>query len=270
MHKIISYIKLVFLFFIFLFLFVSSKYVQYPLVCLIILSLFTLKRSKIEFPICKSAVFILLFFLINLISLIYSKDVVTGWNTIETQLSLLAIPLLFIFDKEFYEKNKKKILNLFVFASFIGILVFVILFLDSGNFIKLIHNAESVNAFVLIRWYDLSNSQHPTYISLAFLFSIILLIHSISRKEKYYWIILKSLGILLLVIFIYLLNSRAILLSVFFIITYFLFKILSVYKRIFAYSVVVLLFSGFAYIIINLRFQNNFAQLKNGEAIHKI
>lgn len=203
MYKIINNIKLSILFVLFLFLFVSFKHIQYPLTGFIFVSLFTIRYGVIRLKSLKYAIPVLSLFTINLISLLYSNNFSEGWSTVETQLSLLLLPLLIIFDSEFYIKNKQKIINIFVIASLLGLVVFIVLFIRSGNLPKLIDASKRINLFALIRWYNLSNFQHTSYISLSFLFSVLLLIRSFSKKDKYYFIVLKSIGILAILIFIF-------------------------------------------------------------------
>ena len=263
MKEIISNLKLGFLFLIFLCLFVSYQYIQYPLVCLVICSFLKIKRKEIGISFFKPAVFIVILFFINIISLFYSEDFGTGWKAIETQISLLIIPLIITVDEDFYKISKKRILNIFVAASLFGIIILITRFIYLVNLHYLIEKYGKITFLGIIRWLNISNSQHPTYISLAFLFSIILIVHSFSEKSKYYWIILKLTSILIVLIFIYILNSRAILLSVFAVTFYYVFKFLLRYKRVYIYITLILFLFLFSYLIKSSRFSQNIEQIKS-------
>ena len=263
MLKILTYFKLGFIFLIFIFLIVSYKFLQYPLAGLLILSLITIKKDQIKIRNFNLIFFLLGFFLLNLISLLYSENWIEGWKTIETQISLVLIPLIIIMDEEFYIGNKKRILDIFVSASLLGIVIFVTRFIYLVNLHYLIEKYGKITLFGIIRWLDISNSQHPTYISLAFLFSIILIVHSLSEKSKYYWIILKLTSILIVLIFIYILNSRALLLSVFAVTFFYVFKFLLKYKRIYIYITLILFLFLFGYLIKSSRFSQNIEQIKS-------
>ncbi len=245
MHKIINNIKLGFLLIFFLFLFISFQNIKYSLAGLIFISLFTIQYGKIKIKTLKYTIPLLVLFFVNIISLFYSDNIGLGFRTIDTQLSLLLLPILISFDSEFYFNNKQKIIKGFIIASIIAILVFIILFIQSGNIHRLINSLEKYNLFAVIRWYNVINSQHPTYISLSFLFSIILIIHSYNKEDKCFFIVLKLIGILVILIAIFLLNSRAILLSTFFVFIYYTIKFLAEHKRIYIYipySIIICIF----------------------------
>ncbi len=264
MHKIINNIKLGFLLIFFLFLFISFQNIKYSLAGLIFISLFTIQYGKIKIKTLKYTIPLLVLFFVNIISLFYSDNIGLGFRTIDTQLSLLLLPILISFDSEFYFNNKQKIIKGFIIASIIAILVFIILFIQSGNIHRLINSLEKYNLFAVIRWYNVINSQHPTYISLSFLFSIILIIHSYNKEDKCFFIVLKLIGILVILIAIFLLNSRAILLSTFFVFIYYTIKFLAEHKRIYIYISLILLLSVFSYIIVNSRFHKNIEQIEQG------
>jgi len=269
MNKIINSIKLSFLLFIFLFLVVSYKYVQYPLVGLILLSLFTIKYKNIKIEELKYLLPIIILFFINSISLIYSNNILAGLGTIETQLSLLLLPIIISFDKEFYNKNKFKIINLFIFAAILGVVILIIIFINSGNLSRLFGLLKKKDVIVLVRWLNFSNNQHVTYVSMGLSLSIIFIIKFINNKKRIY-LFFKVIAILINVFIIFIMGSRAALGVLFLLAGYYIFKYLRNKKKIvilMSFGVLVLLFLS---ILQYSRFKANLEKIKEANSIEEV
>jgi len=269
MYKIINSIKLSFLLFIFFFLFVSFKYIQYPLVGLILLSLFTIKYKNIKIQELKYTLPIIIIFFINSISLIYSNNILAGLGTIETQLSLLLLPIIICFDKEFYNKNKFKIINLFIFAAIIGVVILIIIFINSGNLSRLFTLLKKKDVIVLVRWLNFSNNQHVTYVSMGLSLSIIFIVKFINNKKRIY-LFFKVIAILINVFIIFIMGSRAALVVLFLLTGYYIFKYLRNKKKIvilISFGVLVLFF---LFILQYSRFKENLGKIKEANNIVEV
>jgi O-antigen ligase len=155
---------------------------------------------------------ILVYFIINLISLTYTEELKNGYSTIVTQLSLILFPVLFGFTSEILHKNKFLIFKTFIISNLIsGFACLLYAFYKSFFIInnKLLFAPNYKNfLYIKFSWFD-----HPTYTGMYMLFSILLLFYLIENKQ-----ISKLLGGIIcffLLGFIVLLSSRAIYLTSF-------------------------------------------------------
>lgn len=152
--------------------------------------------------------FILLagFYLIICFSVFYSQDIGTAIKVVGRMVPLLLFPLAIIFFSRNYRLNngkKKKILNAFVFSSFLLLIyVFVLGFMSINDF----HSHSIRNKLLETSYLDL----HSTYISIYFSSAIFILIIAYNTKKNFWNLFL----ILLFLIGLLLIFSRGVVFSI--------------------------------------------------------
>ena len=153
-----------------------------------------------------------LFFLIHLISVAYSDNQERAWFDIEVKLSLIIFPVIFLFKSPYLIKNKKWVLYSFVYGSIASSIIMLIK--ASQNYSELGSAAFYYANIALF---------HPSYMAMYFIFAIgILIDYMISKKNLNKFQILPAIGILFLLRMIFLLQSKAGMLSIIVIATFLL------------------------------------------------
>jgi len=146
------------------------------------------------------------FFLIHLLSVIYSEQKGVAWFDIEVKLSLIVFPILFSIRNEYIIKNSK-----YIFISFSAVTIIANIYLLSTSF----YNTEIVDIWHMNRdetWNfsssNLSQYIHPSYLSMYNLFALVYLVKTIleERNKTRFLLIIPSL---FLVLEIFLLQSKA-------------------------------------------------------------
>ena len=216
MNLIKTYLPKINLTILVLFAFIMPIY-QKPLGLLIgLFALFTLLDGLINktFQFSHKEIFIIgiSFFAIHLISVAYSNNQERAWFDIEIKLSLLIFPILFLFKSPFLLRNKKWVLYSFVYGSILSSIIMLIKayinYSKAGN-----------NAF----YYTEISLFHPSYMAMYFIFAIgVLISYMISKKSLNKFQILPAIGILFLLRMIFLLQSKAGMLSIIVIATFLL------------------------------------------------
>jgi hypothetical protein len=222
---------------LFLFFLPLNQKLLPPLIVLWILSFivevvfFKNKRERLEKERKILLIIPVLFFLSNAVGFFYSNNKTASFLNIQTTLSLFIFPLIFIFSNELYKKNGKVLLSVFVIGNVVAAIICLVLsFSNSINFIdgKIIFNTAIRPEFanksffyqVTIRvsefsYMYLSRFIHPSYFALYLNIGIVILYYlyrqALNNKEKIVYII----GIVFFYSIIYLLASRAGLLSLF-------------------------------------------------------
>jgi len=161
-----------------------------------------------SFQITNKKVFIagIAFFLIHLISVIYSEHKDVAWFDIEVKLSLLVFPLLFSIKNKYITKNSK-----YIFITFSTLTIIANIYLLSTS----IYNTEIIDIWNMTRdetWNfsssNLSQYIHPSYLSMYNLFVVAyLIIQIINGKEIKRFLLIIPSSFLLIEIF--LLQSKA-------------------------------------------------------------
>lgn len=268
--KKINYLKLVLIIVLFFLVFVKFQYLPHVVVLFLFLSILSINYTKNNRPEIKKIIPIILFFIINTISLVYSSNIKSGFATIQTQLSLLIFPFLIYFDLPFYIKFKRTIKVSFLITSFISVIYLLVLFVYNGGLKKLIGLYGLENVFTLVRYLNISVEQHPSYISLGYLLSVIVIWNSLKSTHNVFLFLIKGFLISTLIFFITLLNSRAIFIAVLSVVIYYLLKYLRESKfivKIIAVSVIIVLF---IFSIKNTRFNGVLKNFKNASTIEQI
>jgi O-antigen ligase len=156
------------------------------------------------------------FYLMHVISLIYTKNLYEGIRDLEIKLSLFAAPFLLITANYLYKKYFNSILLSFVAGNLLASIICLInAFINSWGYKegKLIFDTVPAFGFGNFFTYgDLSFFLHPTYFSIYITFAISILFY-LFRKPTFFpplrHKILFSILIVFFTIFIILLMSRA-------------------------------------------------------------
>jgi O-antigen ligase len=182
---------------------------------------------------------LVIFFLINLLSIIMSDRTDDMWHQIEKRLSFVLIPLIIVIRKNyFFNFTIERILTFFVLGAFAStVLNFFRAIYRSISWVKgeLIFNAsveEHRSFFEAILfggnfffYEEYSSFMHPTYFGLYILYAVFLLLEFLrntqtSRRQRG----LVFFLIIWFLVNIFLLSSRAVLLSTFLFLTIVFFK----------------------------------------------
>lgn len=270
MIRLINYLKLGFLTIIFILSFIKFNYLPFAIVLFALFSLLSLNYKTKNLYDYKGALFIIIFFIINVISLKYSQNFKDGFTTIQTQLSLILFPALVYFDFKFYKKNVLTIKTIYIIASFSSIAILTFIFIKNGNLSKVIESSQKLDLFDLIRSFKLSAEQHPSYISMGYLFSAILIWRSLKNSKNHFSFLFKILVISIILVFIFFLNSRAVLVSVLMVIIFYTLKYFIEHKWIYKIIVISFLIIGFIFFIKNTRFKEVFQKFENATTIEQI
>ncbi|MBK7627768.1 MAG: O-antigen ligase family protein [Bacteroidales bacterium] len=198
-------------------------------------------------------VLFILFFIWQIIGMIYSDNPKEGWRNIELRMSLLVFPLVLFSPGNFIRKKSFLLLKIFALSTFAFLLVcfgyalYRSLIFNNGEWV---FNPHPPIDYWLNYFYasELAIKQHPSYLSMFILFSGFISIESFLEKDKksiykYLWIFIC----LVLFLSIYLLSSRAeILAAIISLPVYLLFKFRNTGKRqllvfLFALAIIVLI-----------------------------
>ena len=166
----------------------------------------------------KKSLLLILFitpFILNLVSLTYSKNFHEGFVIIERAAPILLFPLLFYFLPFKYSKQKISIVIHFFGYSVLLLLTGIIIKLCFSGFINELKNSGEVHYLIRTRIGDTVNI-HPTYLSLFISFTVLQIVVHITDKWKSLKNSIKTIYLFTLVygiFFILLLSSKIIIIS---------------------------------------------------------
>jgi O-antigen ligase len=186
-----------------------------PLIALLVLNWIVEGRFKYKFNMIRSegirmqTLLFGLIYLLYIAGLIYTSDFTYGFFDLQVKVSLLIFPLVFATsDKYIFSLSRRGgLLGIFVAGCFAGSLILL-----SRAFI------ETFNYHVLKAFYytGLSWYFHASYLSMYYNFAIIVLIGRLIKlnwKDKILWRVLESLLVLWFIVLVFLLSSKAGILS---------------------------------------------------------
>ncbi|MEX2482968.1 MAG: O-antigen ligase family protein [Brumimicrobium sp.] len=160
----------------------------------------------------------ILFFVIHFIALLYTENIKSGWFDIESKLSFLIFPIIMSQSSSYYSK---KTINRFLEGFIVGCIVASIYCLCLAFYKWLFLDVP----FQYFTYVDLSAILHPTYFSMYLSFALIASIYLFvnhykkSRIQKMFLVFVLSL----FAIMIYLLSSKAGLLTCFILVLFLVF-----------------------------------------------
>jgi len=270
MRKMLTNSKLFALSGIFLMLFFRFSLIPYFIAFLVLCSLFTIDYKNTSKKWNQYLSLLVALFLINAISLFYSTNLKFGLQTIETQITLIVFPLLIYFDQDFYYSERRKINTLFIYSALISIIAFIAIFIYNGKLIEIINFTGEYDIYSVLRYHKITAGQHPSYISLGYLLAIILIWQSLKETKNKFYFATKSLVILFILAFIFILNARAVFIAALLVVVYFAVKYMSEHKLVYKLIIISVLIIGFVFLIRNTRFKNVFVNLKNADNIEQV
>lgn len=162
----------------------------------------------------KCAVLMILFWVLYLVSILYSDDWKYSINDVQQKLLLVVFPLFFVLSSSTVKKYYHKLIDTFALGCVVSIVVCLVtalvhsLSFESGSvtFNPVPTDVPWENYFTYDR---LANFYHPSYLSMYLSFGIVIIFNRLkvatSSKEKALYLLL----IILFCGFVYLLSSRA-------------------------------------------------------------
>jgi O-antigen ligase len=186
-----------------------------PLIALLVLNWIVEGRFKSKFSLIRSegirkqTLLFGLIYLLYIAGLIYTSNFTYGFFDLQVKFSLLIFPLLLATaNKEVFSPSRRsQLLGIFVAGCFVGSLLLL-----SRALI------ETVNYHVLKAFYytGLSWYFHASYLSMYYNFAIVVLIGhliAVNWKDKILWRVLESFLVLWFIVLVFLLSSKAGILS---------------------------------------------------------
>lgn len=190
-----------------------------------------------------------LFFLLLVVSIIYTSDKNTGFKIITRQLSFVLFPIIIF---HFINLTKKQLIilaKLFVIANLLSV---IYLYIKLSINVSVLEVATSNFDFRSIINAGTYKDWHPTYISAFILTSIILLIEYCYNVNKNAYQILATVLVVVFSLFLFMLNSRAVVYSYIIIIPLYLFiKTKTLKGRIIFLLLFIPFLVGFYYLLMN-------------------
>jgi O-antigen ligase len=199
---------------------VYHRYLPPFMICLTLVSIIYFFQNYSNFDNISNKVkllffLFLLFFIWQLFGLAYSDYLKEGLRNIELRISMVLFPLIFITPAISIKNNIRLLLKIFALGA-ISFCLYALLYASYRSLIisngTLLFNPHPLESPWLNYYYanELAIFQHPSYLSVYLLFSVFITLESffsnmISVRKRILWFT----GCLILIISIYLLSSRA-------------------------------------------------------------
>jgi O-antigen ligase len=172
----------------------------------------------------------LLFFVWQIIGLLYSSNTRGGWRNIELHISLLIFPILLFSPWDMIRQRSISLLRLFAISTFLYLVIcYGYAFYRSLDFHTgtLVFNPHLQQYTWLNYFYGLEFAifQHTSYLSMFALFSVFIAFEAffdslLSKGRRYIWLFVS----VVLLVSIYFLSSRALLLAAIGTVPFYLFQ----------------------------------------------
>ncbi|NOY37410.1 MAG: O-antigen ligase family protein [Chlorobi bacterium] len=227
-------------------------------------------------------VFILLevFFLLHIVGMLYTTNTSEGWFDVQVKISLFLLPVLIAGADKQFDKNLKYLLLVFILglaasalACYILALVHSLHFIDGSVVFNIRPFPGSTDSYFTYQLFSVFVL--PTYFATFLSFGIAILIYFLYNKITFRW--LSGKGMILLIFFfsitIFLLSSRAGLITWFLVFTVFLLYLRfrrKIFTQWFAILYpVILIVALFAFSVINgARFQPVMHEIQDAEHVN--
>ncbi|WP_375235286.1 O-antigen ligase family protein [Winogradskyella sp.] len=203
-------------FFITLFELLPFNIESYGVFVLILLSFLFYDNLKIDFSDFKLVLFFSFFYLIEVISLVYSDDLQRGINVVLRRITFFLMPIAFLLiRKQLSKKFIRNLLNMYVFSLFVlGIffIAFIVNFFElySAKLISLSIESWNFKHSILSNFY---REIHPTYMSMAFLLGNLILVLRAKESKNKSKKTLYVIGILFFTLIIFIVKARIVILT---------------------------------------------------------
>lgn len=146
-----------------------------------------------------------LFFLVHLAGMLYTHNSKSGWFDLEVKLSIFILPIIFYFQHKSLNRQNVKYFKWFYLFSIFGISLFLlskgIIAYNKGDIGKLYYN-------------ELSAPYHPSYLAMYVVMAILFLFDFMVNEKRKALIFVYFLFLVYFLCFIFLLSSKAGILSV--------------------------------------------------------
>lgn len=202
---------------------------------------------------------LLLFYIFHVISLAYSNNFKVGLFDIQVKFSIFLFPILLAGSNYLYKKNYKKIFFSFVFGNIVASLIcLIVAFYHSISFVN--HSIifdSSIGWSSYFVYSHLAIFQHPSYFAMYLVFATAILFYLFDYENKFNKIKYKLFylsTVILFFIMIFLLSSRAGIISEFVVLIGSFFIYIFKYKKLIN-SLVYFIFICISFLFV---FNNNF------------
>lgn len=226
----------------------NSKIILFFFIFSVVLNFKTGINSIKNAPI-KGLVINSLFFLLLVVSIIYTSDKNTGFKIITRQLSFVLFPIIIFYFINLTKKQLIILAKLFVLANVLSVLYLCIKLSENVSILEVATTNFDFRSIINTGTYK---DWHPTYISAFILTSIILLIEYCYAVTKKAYKASAIAIIIVLSLFLFMLNSRAVVYSYIIIIPIYLFiKTKTLKGRIIFLLLCIPFLVGFYYLLMN-------------------
>lgn len=216
------------------------------------------------------SILFLTFYLWQAIGILYSEDVIRGWNTLFSRLSLFLFPLVLLIPGKKIENNIAILLKIFSGCTSLFIIIcfghalYSSIFLQNG---AIVFNPHPQKEYWMNFFYGsyFSINQHPSYLAMYVILSGFISFeswfdNSISKWKRFAWL----LNGIILVISLYFLSSRSGLLTIFILVPVYLIKTFyKKHKLITVISIFLLLVFSFFIVRTNERVKIGLSEIAN-------
>ena len=268
-----------------------SKNILPALLALTFLFFLLQRKRKLNFELIfreKQLILLILFYLLHAISLLYSADLNKGFFDLEVKLSILIFPVIFLFIKIKDLVNiSNKVFHAFIVGNIIASVICIIF-----AFYNSINNGEGellnisiwtntrdwstwkllVSGYSYFNYTWFSYFHHPAYFGMYLVFAAYLAFYYLKNTYKKISDLRRAFyisSVLLFVVMILLLQSRAVILTAFVIIFFELGRTLIISKKYFIPKVsisIATIVLTLVFIFSNVRFKSFDSFLSNGSA----
>ena len=216
---------------------------------IIVLWLVNLIGKKVQFSLTKSFWLIVGLYIFYILGMLYTSNLHYGWKDLETKLSLLIFPLLFS-TVNLTRANLEKILKYFVAGCFLAMSYNIV---ESAYHFYIDYRQNNILNFSHFYYFNLSSVVHPSYLALYLCLAVSIILYWIQFRLRKINIHLLYVSLLSLVLFIFMLSSKAGILTLSVVLiyhTYTFFKSrLNVQKFIIPITVALLIISLYLYFV---------------------
>lgn len=147
---------------------------------------------------------LVLFYLLHLVGMIYTKNIKSGWFDLEVKLSIIILPVIFYFQHKLLNKQNVKYFKWFYILSIFGISLFLLIkaliAYNNSDVEKLYYN-------------ELSKPYHPSYLAMYVIMALLFLFDFMINEKQKVLTFLYLILVLYFLCFIFLLSSKAGILS---------------------------------------------------------
>ncbi len=178
-----------------------------------------LKSSEFKFN--KVILLLPIFAIIGSISLFYTKNTIAGLKILERHISFIILPFLFLLN---FKRllTLKSILFFLSISLLISFAISIFLYQTKFSFIITFNQTKNIDHFIRLIRYRGFPIEHPSYYSYLILIYIII-VFNYRIKEVLFKILIITCTIMSF-IFLFLLGSRAAMISIFALLLYFIIK----------------------------------------------